>query len=153
MMAPTDPSGLDRTVAPGPAAAVVCSPALACRCIVAGALLMLLAVILGAFGAHALQSMLTPRQLASYQTGVLYHQLHALGLIVVGIVVHVTPPTRWVGRSAAFIVLGIALFSGSIYAMTFGAPRWLGMVAPLGGTSFMVGWACLAVHGKKVISE
>jgi uncharacterized membrane protein YgdD (TMEM256/DUF423 family) len=125
---------------------------LARRCISAGALLMLLAVILGAFGAHALQAQLTPRQLASFQTGVLYHQLHALGLVLVGVIAHVTPPSRWLARSAAFLIVGIALFAGSIYAMTFGAPRWLGMVAPVGGTSFMLGWACLAVHARKVIS-
>ena len=129
------------------------SAVLARRCIVAGALLMLLAVILGAFGAHALQAQLTPRQLASYQTGVLYHQLHALGLILIGVVVRVTPPSRWAARSAAFLLAGIALFSGSIYAMTFGAPRWLGMVAPVGGTSFMVGWAALALHARKVASD
>jgi len=45
--------------------------------------------------------------------------------------------------------VGIVLFSGSIYAMTFGAPRWLGMVAPIGGTSFMLGWAAIAVHALR----
>jgi uncharacterized membrane protein YgdD (TMEM256/DUF423 family) len=116
------------------------------RCIVSGALLMLLAVILGAFGAHALQAQLGPRQLASYQTGVLYHQLHALGLVLIGIVARVTSPSRWLARAAGLLGAGIALFAGSIYAMTFGAPRWLGMVAPIGGVSFMLGWACLALH-------
>jgi uncharacterized membrane protein YgdD (TMEM256/DUF423 family) len=101
---------------------------LAVRCIAGGAVLMLLAVMLGAFGAHGLRAVLSAQQLASYLTGVTYQQLHALGLL---------------------LVLGIALFCGSIYAMTFGAPRWLGMVAPLGGTSFMLGWAAVALHALR----
>lgn len=121
-------------------------PGLLRRCVIAGALLMLLAVILGAFGAHALQKVLSPRQLASFQTGVLYQQLHALGLVLVGIVAGVTPRTRWIGRAAALFVAGIVLFSGSIYAMTAGAPRMLGMVTPVGGVSFMLGWLCVALH-------
>ncbi|HET9693056.1 MAG TPA: DUF423 domain-containing protein [Steroidobacteraceae bacterium] len=118
----------------------------AMRCIVAGALLMLIAVILGAFGAHALRGQLPATRLASFQTGVAYHQLHALGLVLVGIVACVTPRSRWIVPAAVLFGLGILLFAGAIYAMTFGAPRWLGMVAPLGGVSFMLGWACLAMH-------
>lgn len=117
---------------------------LARRCIAAGALLMAVAVMLGAFGAHGLQGHLTPKQLASYQTGVQYHLLHALGLLVVGIVVQLTtesPRLRW---SAGLMAAGIVFFSGSIYLMTAGAPRWFGMVAPIGGVSFMAAWALLA---------
>jgi uncharacterized membrane protein YgdD (TMEM256/DUF423 family) len=116
------------------------------RCMTAGALLMLLAVILGAFGAHALQALLTPKQLASYQTGVTYHLFHALGLVVLGVVAQVTRPSPWIGRAGVLLIVGILLFSGSIYAMACGAPRWLGMVAPLGGTSFMLGWIALGMH-------
>lgn len=123
---------------------------IAMHCIVAGALLMLVAVILGAFGAHALRAQLSPERLASFQTGVLYHQLHAFGLVLVGLVAHVTPRSRWIAWAAALFVAGILLFAGSIYAMTFGAPRALGMVAPLGGVSFMLGWACVAMHAWKV---
>lgn len=122
--------------------------AFARRCLMAGALLMLLAVVLGAFGAHALKAQLTPAQLASYQTGVLYHQLHALALVLVGIVACVTPRTPWLGRATVLFGVGIALFAGSIYAMTFGAPRAFGMVAPLGGVSFMLGWVAFALHAR-----
>jgi uncharacterized membrane protein YgdD (TMEM256/DUF423 family) len=122
---------------------------LARRCIAGGAALMLAAVILGAFGAHGLQSLLTPKQLASYVTGVTYQQLHALGLVLVGVIACVTPPSPWLRRAAILFLIGMALFSGSIYAMTFGAPRWLGMVAPVGGTSFMLGWAAIAVHALR----
>ena len=116
------------------------------RCLAAGAVLMVLGVMLGAFGAHALQAQLSPRQLASYQTGVQYQMLHAFGLMIVAIVgqvTGVTPRLRW---SARLMAAGIVFFSGSIYLMTAGAPRWLGMVAPVGGVSFMAAWALLAWH-------
>lgn len=119
---------------------------LARGCLVAGAALMAVGVLLGAFGAHGLQGQLSPRQLASFQTGVQYHMLHALGLLAVGLVARVTgvsAPLRW---SARLMLAGIAFFSGSIYLMTAGAPRWLGMVAPVGGVSFMAAWALLAWH-------
>jgi uncharacterized membrane protein YgdD (TMEM256/DUF423 family) len=123
--------------------------AFARRCIAAGALLMLAGVILGAFGAHLLEHQLTPKQLASYQTGVLYQLLHSIGLLIVGVVAEVTGTTsrlRWSGRLMLF---GIACFSGSIYLMTAGAPRFLGMIAPVGGLSFMVAWALLAWHALR----
>ena len=120
------------------------------RCIAAGALLMLAGVILGAFGAHSLQSVLTPRQLARYVTGVTYQQVHSIGLILVGVIAQATPPSPWLQRAAVLFGIGITFFSGSIYAMTLGAPRWLGMVAPIGGAFFMLGWAALAAHALRV---
>jgi uncharacterized membrane protein YgdD (TMEM256/DUF423 family) len=114
------------------------------RCLATGAILMALGVMLGAFGAHALQAQLTPRQLASYQTGVQYQMLHAFGLMIVGIVGQVTGATPRLRWSAWLMAAGIVFFSGSIYLMTAGAPRSLGMVAPVGGISFMAAWALLA---------
>jgi uncharacterized membrane protein YgdD (TMEM256/DUF423 family) len=119
---------------------------LARRCVAAGALLMLLGVILGAFGAHALQALLSPQRLASYQTGVTYQLLHSLGLVAVGIVAQLTTETTRLRWSARLMLAGIALFSGSIYLMAAGAPRTLGMVAPVGGLSFMAAWGLLAWH-------
>ena len=120
------------------------APRFARHCVLAGALLMLAAVVLGAFGAHALQGGLTPRQLESYRTGVLYHQLHALGLLGVGLLAGRLGTSRWLLTAAWAMGIGILLFSGSIYAMTLGAPRTLGMVAPIGGLAFMVAWGCVA---------
>jgi uncharacterized membrane protein YgdD (TMEM256/DUF423 family) len=114
------------------------------RCIAVGAVLMLAGVILGAFGTHLLEARLPPRQFSSYQTAVLYQLLHALGLVLAGLIAQaagVTARLRW---SARLMLVGIACFSGSIYLITAGAPRWLGMVAPIGGLSFMVSWALLA---------
>jgi uncharacterized membrane protein YgdD (TMEM256/DUF423 family) len=111
---------------------------------------MLLGVVLGAFGAHLLEARLAPRQFASYQTGVLYQFLHAFGLVLVGLVARTsgeTPSLRW---SARLMLVGIACFSGSIYLMTAGAPRTLGMVAPVGGISFMLAWAMLARHALTI---
>ncbi len=120
------------------------------RCIATGAILMLAGVILGAFGAHLLESRLAARQLASYQTGVTYQLLHALGLVLVGLVGQaggVATRLRW---SARLMLAGVAFFSGSIYLMTAGAPRWLGAVAPVGGLSFMAAWALLAWHALRL---
>jgi uncharacterized membrane protein YgdD (TMEM256/DUF423 family) len=119
---------------------------LARNCIATGAVLMVVAVMLGAFGAHVLQAQLAPKQLASFQTGVHYHMLHSLGLLLVGIVAQVTTGSSRLRWSARLMLAGIVLFSGSIYLMTAGAPRWLGMVAPVGGVSFMAAWTLLAWH-------
>jgi uncharacterized membrane protein YgdD (TMEM256/DUF423 family) len=119
---------------------------LARGCLVAGAVLMAAGVMLGAFGAHVLQGQLTPQRFASFQTGVQYHLLHALGLLAVGLVASVTREGAALRGAAQLMLAGIAFFSGSIYLMTAGAPRWLGMVAPVGGVSFMAAWALLGWH-------
>jgi uncharacterized membrane protein YgdD (TMEM256/DUF423 family) len=119
---------------------------LARRCIATGAVLMLLGVVLGAFGTHVLQAQLAPERLASFQTGVHYHLLHALGLVAVGLVAQLGSAGERLRWSARLMLAGIALFSGSIYLMTAGAPRALGMVAPLGGVSLMAAWLLLAAH-------
>jgi uncharacterized membrane protein YgdD (TMEM256/DUF423 family) len=116
------------------------------HCLFVGALLMAIGVLLGAFGAHVLQAQLEPRRLASFQTGVHYQVLHALGLLIVGLVARSGGESARLRWSARLMIAGIALFSGSIYLMTAGAPRWLGMVTPLGGLSFMAAWALLAWH-------
>jgi uncharacterized membrane protein YgdD (TMEM256/DUF423 family) len=91
----------------------------------------------------------TARQLASFNTAVLYHQLHALGVLLVGVIAQLSGDSRAIRASAVLMLAGILLFSGSIYLMTAGAPRWLGAVAPVGGLSFMAAWALLAVHALR----
>jgi uncharacterized membrane protein YgdD (TMEM256/DUF423 family) len=120
----------------------------ASRCILIGACLMLLAVICGAFGAHLLEPRLAAKQFSSFQTGVLYHLLHALALVLVGLVAQAGGESRWLRAAALLLVLGITCFSGAIYLITAGAPRALGAVAPLGGLSFMAAWAMLALHAR-----
>jgi uncharacterized membrane protein YgdD (TMEM256/DUF423 family) len=118
-------------------------------CIAVGAAFMLAGVIFGAFGTHLLEARLTARQFSSYQTAVLYQLLHASGLILLGVVAQVTGATPRIRWSARLMLFGIAGFSGSIYLMTAGAPRWLGMVAPIGGLSFMAAWALLAIEALR----
>lgn len=102
-----------------------------------------LGVILGAFGAHALRRTLTPDDLATFEIGVRYQMYHALALLAVA-----WATTQWDARTLtvagwAFVV-GILVFSGSLYALVLTGQRWLGAVTPFGGVAFIVGWALLA---------
>ncbi|MEE3331923.1 MAG: DUF423 domain-containing protein [Myxococcota bacterium] len=98
-------------------------------------------VALGAFGAHALKTRLTPEQLQTWDTAVLYHLLHAVVLLGLGLYAAAT--NRPVQPAAALFAAGIVLFSGSLYGLALGAPRWLGPVTPLGGLCFIAGWIAL----------
>lgn len=109
-----------------------------------GGLLVALATISGAFGAHALQSRLSPERLDIYETAVRYHFFHALGLLAIGLAARAidVPALRW---SAGLVVAGIVLFSGSIYALSFSAPRFIGILTPIGGVALIAGWIVFAV--------
>ena len=108
-----------------------------------GAIAGLLSVAAGAFGAHALQSRLDERAMTIFHTAVRYQMLHAVALIAVA-----WASTRFPGSlvrvSGWSFVVGLLVFCGSLYAMTFGAPRWFGAITPIGGVAFMIGWGCLA---------
>ena len=108
------------------------------------ALLVALATALGAFGAHGLRDVLTPERLDVFETGVRYHFYHTLGLLALGVLAQLRP-ARGLRLAARLIVAGIVVFSGSIYALTFGAPSALGMVTPIGGLLLMLGWTLLAL--------
>jgi uncharacterized membrane protein YgdD (TMEM256/DUF423 family) len=109
-----------------------------------GGLLVALATISGAFGAHALQTRLSPERLDIYETAVRYHFFHALGLLAIGLAARTidAPALRW---SAMLVVVGIVLFSGSIYALSFSAPRSIGILTPIGGVALIAGWILFAV--------
>ena len=109
-----------------------------------GALNMAIAVMLGAFGAHGLKNKVTPEQLAWWHTGVDYHVYHALALLIIGALIAAQPQLALPKGSAWALQVGIVIFSGSLYAMTLGAPRWFGAITPIGGTAFIVGWLWLA---------
>ncbi len=109
-----------------------------------GALNLALAVILGAFGAHGLKAKVTTEQLAWWHTGVDYHFYHALGLLVIGTLMAAQPQLALPKGSAWALQIGIVIFSGSLYAMTLGAPRWFGAITPIGGIAFIIGWLWLA---------
>lgn len=103
------------------------------------------AVILGAFGAHALRGRLTAEMAAIWRTAELYEFVHALGLLAVGLLVlHLGAPPLL--RAAGWLmVAGIVLFSGSLYALAMTGTRWLGLITPVGGAAFIVAWLLLAL--------
>jgi len=112
--------------------------------LVAGGFLLALATALGALGSHALREHLAPDRLVVYETAVRYQFWHALGLLAIGLTArHVD--SILLSWAAGLVLAGIVLFSGTIYAMTFGAPRFLGAITPAGGMSLIVGWLVFAV--------
>jgi uncharacterized membrane protein YgdD (TMEM256/DUF423 family) len=110
---------------------------------VVGALLAALAVLAGAFGAHALKASLTPAALAAFETAVRYQFFHALALIVIAGLLE-RPRHAAVGWAAWTLWIGIVFFSGSLYLLTLTPMRWPGPLTPLGGLCFVIGWLALA---------
>ncbi|MCL7970747.1 MAG: DUF423 domain-containing protein [marine benthic group bacterium] len=108
-----------------------------------GAILAGTGVASGAFGAHALETRLTPDLLAVYETGVRYGLMHALAILIAALACERWPAAGW-GRAVWSFVLGIALFSGSLVALALTGLRVLGAVTPLGGICFLVGWGFTA---------
>lgn len=111
------------------------------------AVALLLATAMGAYASHGLAGTLDASALRSVETAVEFHFYHGLGLLAVAVLADGRRRTGWLDAAAALFVVGIVLFSGSLYAKALGAPDWIGRLAPFGGTSFMAGWACLAVAG------
>lgn len=105
-----------------------------------------LSVAAGAFGSHALKAKLTQHALEIFQTGARYEMYHALALLLVALLLSrtETAQTPLIVAGCAFLV-GIALFSGSLYALSLTGMKWLGAVAPLGGLALFIGWGCLAI--------
>lgn len=104
-----------------------------------GAIFAFLSVALGAFGAHALRASLTPEQMAIYQTGIQYQALHALALLFLG----TQKESKLLNAASLLFPIGIVIFSGSLYALSISGVKWLGAITPLGGVSFLAGWACV----------
>jgi len=109
-----------------------------------GAVLALLGVGLGAFGAHALKARLAADMLAVYQTGVQYHLWHALGVVLIGILVQLLPGAKWLPVAGWLMVAGVVIFSGSLYALSLSGVRVLGAVTPLGGVALLLAWGMVA---------
>lgn len=103
-----------------------------------------LAVALGAFGAHALESRLSADLLSTYEVGVRYHFYHALALLGVVAVISRWPEAGVAVAAGWLFVIGILIFSGSLYILAFTGIRWLGAITPIGGVAFIAGWICLA---------
>jgi len=113
------------------------------RILAIAGVLLALATACGAFGAHALKAHLPPERLAVYETAVRHHFYHSLGLLGIGLALRSVDSgsLRW---AALLIAVGLGLFSGSLYALTLGAPRALGILTPLGGLALIAGWLLFA---------
>jgi uncharacterized membrane protein YgdD (TMEM256/DUF423 family) len=110
-----------------------------------GSLNMLISVILGAFGAHALKKKISAEMLAVYQTGVQYQIAHGLALLGLGIISNGIVKSQLVYTAGWFLFAGIILFSGSLYVLSTTGIKKLGAITPIGGLAFIVGWLLLIV--------
>jgi uncharacterized membrane protein YgdD (TMEM256/DUF423 family) len=108
-----------------------------------GAILGFLGVALGAFAAHGLKQRLPVEMLIVFETGVRYHMYHALALIAVGLTLSRWPAGALVAAGWLFVA-GIAIFSGSLYALAISGVRGLGAITPIGGLAFLAGWIAFA---------
>lgn len=112
--------------------------------------LAMLAVALGAFGAHALEDRITPERLGTYETAVQYQFYHAIALFLTGLTARGRKEQTslvWAGR---LFVTGVVLFSGSLYVLVATGIGWLGAITPLGGICFILGWILLGISVKKI---
>ena len=110
------------------------------------ALLGGLSVAAGAFASHALREKLSERAIEIFETGARYQMYHALALLLVALLLSRAEAAQsiLIASGIAFIV-GVVMFSGSLYTLSLTSIKWLGAIAPLGGAAFIVGWSCLAV--------
>lgn len=113
--------------------------------ILLGSISAFLGVALGAFGAHGLKTKVTPDMLSVWETGVLYHLVHAIGLLLVGVLCHLMPDVALVRNAGWALLAGSVLFSGSLYILVLTGIKPLGMITPLGGIAFLLGWLMLTI--------
>lgn len=104
-----------------------------------------LGVVTGAFGAHGLESRLDPDMLTIWETAVRYHFYHAIPLIALCLASAQTWEKRAATIAASMFLVGIAVFSGSLYVLALTEMRWLGAITPIGGAAFITGWIALAM--------
>ncbi len=112
--------------------------------LILGALSAFLAVLLGAFGAHALRTRLAADMMAVFHTGNQYHFYHALGLLLIGLLAVQLPDSALLRAAGWLMVTGTVLFSGSLYVLAISGVRGLGAITPFGGLAFLAAWLLLA---------
>lgn len=116
---------------------------------IAGCVMAFLAVAVGAFGAHILRDRVAAELMPVFETGARYHMYHALALLITARVAAVSAGKAARAAGSLFLV-GIVLFSGSLYLLAVTGVRWLGAVTPLGGVAFLCGWVALALAARGV---
>ncbi|WP_336078507.1 DUF423 domain-containing protein [Paenibacillus sp. 203] len=110
-----------------------------------GCIVMFLAVALGAFGAHALKKRLSADMLSIFQTGIQYQIAHGLGLLLLGVLADSLVHSSLIVTAGWVMLVGILLFSGSLYALSISGVRKLGAITPLGGVAFLASWVIVIV--------
>ncbi|MBT4520386.1 MAG: DUF423 domain-containing protein [Halieaceae bacterium] len=113
------------------------------------ALSAMLAVVFGAFGAHALNDKLDIYSMGVFETAVQYHFYHSFALLAVGLIALTGPQTALLKSSGWLFIVGLVVFSGSLYLLSTTGIRWLGALTPVGGLAFIGGWACFAAAAWK----
>lgn len=114
-----------------------------------GSLLGFVAVALGAFGAHGLEGRLTDVSRGWWETATLYALVHAV--LITGLGVARRAGLQGFDAPAMIAAVGVMIFSGTLYAMALGAPRWFGAITPIGGVLLLVGWGWLAFTGLRAV--
>jgi uncharacterized membrane protein YgdD (TMEM256/DUF423 family) len=109
------------------------------------AIFAMLAVALGAFGAHGLKTMVTVERLATWQTAVEYQFFHALAILILGLY-RDRSHTAWLQWSTWCLIVGVLIFSGSLYILVLADMPRLGMITPIGGVLMIVGWLLFVMH-------
>jgi uncharacterized membrane protein YgdD (TMEM256/DUF423 family) len=112
---------------------------------VIASILGLIGVAFGAFGAHGMASRFTPESRGWWETGTLYLLVHAVAVFAAGL----SGRTGLFSTGGWIMIIGAVIFSGTLYAMTLGAPRWFGAITPIGGIGLLAGWALFAFAAVK----
>lgn len=108
-----------------------------------------LSVVLGAFSAHGLEGLISDRRMENFQTAVQYQIFHTLAMLGIVCIEDRFLQSKYRIYSAAFLLLGIFLFSGSLYLLAVTDITWLGMITPLGGSAFIIGWIMLFLAAQR----
>ncbi|KYG28613.1 DUF423 domain-containing protein [Priestia endophytica] len=119
--------------------------------LILGAINAMLAVGLGAFGAHGLEGRVSEKYLEVWKTGVQYHMFHAFGLFVVAFLANLFPQSSLISSSGWVMLVGIIFFSGSLYILTLSGIGILGAITPIGGVAFIVAWLLIVIAAAKLL--
>jgi uncharacterized membrane protein YgdD (TMEM256/DUF423 family) len=119
------------------------------RFILSGAILAMLGVMIGAFGAHALKPMIEANgRVDTFETAVKYHFYHALGLLLLGLLSHLRP-SKWLNYAGNCLLAGVIIFSGSLYLLCLSGITFLGAITPIGGVCMIAGWLLVVISTTK----
>jgi uncharacterized membrane protein YgdD (TMEM256/DUF423 family) len=117
--------------------------------IIIGAINAFLSVALGAFGAHALEGKISQKYIDTWNTGVLYQMFHSIGILIVGVLAGNIAASSMLNWSGWLMLIGIVLFSGSLYVLSLSGIKVLGAITPLGGVAFLIAWVLLIITAVK----